>query len=255
MSQLKRYQNPELYERLAAEYVLGTLRGGALRRFERLIQERPYIRYAVELWEEKLNPLVEVAQDVKPSPEVWRAIQAEIQTDGKSSAGASTTKDEQGFFARLLGGPAIWQSATAALATLLVVTWWMPQVPMPGASGPSMAMPSYVAVLESEKDVPMMITVGDRDRRTIMVRVLDKPQMGDERELALWALHDPGSAPVPIGVVPFDEDHSALKLTRQEWQKIKGAKEFAVTLEPKSTDMPALPSGPVMYKGACLDFI
>lgn len=254
MSQLKRYQNPELYERLAAEYVLGTLRGGALRRFEQLIQQRPYIRYAVELWEEKLNPLVEVGPEVKPSADVWQSIQGEIHVDTKQQA-VMPSQVEPSFWTRLLGGRAIWQAATGALATLLFVSWWMPQVPMPGATGSKMPMPSYVAVLESDKDVPMLITVGDRDRRMIIVRVLDKPQMTDERELALWALHDPGSAPVPIGVVPFNEDHSALKLTRQEWGAIKGAKEFAVTMEPKSTEMPALPTGPVMYKGACLDFI
>lgn len=254
MSQLKRYQDPELYERLAAEYVLGTLRGGALRRFEQLIQERPYIRYAVELWEEKLNPLIETAPEVKPRAEVWQGIKSEIHLDARHGAEQGGAV-EAGFLARLFGGRAIWQATTAVLASLLFVSWWVPQLPMPGAPGAAMPMPSYVAVLESEQKKPMIVTVGDKDRRMIMVRVLEKPPMGDERELALWALNEPGSAPVPLGVVPFNEEHSALKFTRQEWQRFKGAKEFAVTMEPKSEDMPAAPTGPVMYKGACLDFI
>ena len=38
---------PEVIDRLASEYVLGTLEGGARRRFQQLMLERPAVRVAV----------------------------------------------------------------------------------------------------------------------------------------------------------------------------------------------------------------
>jgi anti-sigma-K factor RskA len=51
------YNRPELLDRLAAEYVLGTLRGRALGRFERLVRELPAARAAVQAWEQRLATL------------------------------------------------------------------------------------------------------------------------------------------------------------------------------------------------------
>ena len=39
-------QHPELLQKLAASYALGTLRGGARRRFETLAREQPTVRAA-----------------------------------------------------------------------------------------------------------------------------------------------------------------------------------------------------------------
>ena len=45
------YSRPELADRLAAEYVLGTLQGPARRRFEALQQAHPALRQAVAQWQ------------------------------------------------------------------------------------------------------------------------------------------------------------------------------------------------------------
>ncbi len=45
------YQNPELRDRLAAEYALGTLRGAARRRFQRLMKDDPALRDLTLGWE------------------------------------------------------------------------------------------------------------------------------------------------------------------------------------------------------------
>ena len=51
-----KYSQPDLIERLAAEYVLGTLHGGARRRFARLMFDRADVRLAVASWEARLTP-------------------------------------------------------------------------------------------------------------------------------------------------------------------------------------------------------
>ncbi len=52
---LNRY--PQLVDLLAAEYVLGTLRGGARRRFQRYADHDMVIRRAVDEWQRRISPM------------------------------------------------------------------------------------------------------------------------------------------------------------------------------------------------------
>ena len=47
------YLLPERLDRLAREYVLGTLTGPARRRFERLLRQAPVAMVAVSTWQER----------------------------------------------------------------------------------------------------------------------------------------------------------------------------------------------------------
>jgi anti-sigma-K factor RskA len=73
-----RYADPELRDRLAAEYALGTLRGPARRHFERLLSGNAHLRDAAEDWELRLNLLAESAPAVAPPPHVWERIAERI---------------------------------------------------------------------------------------------------------------------------------------------------------------------------------
>ena len=68
------YDRPELLDRLAAEYVFGTLTGGARRRFERLQRTLPGAVSPCGEWEARLMPLSAPVPPVMPSPLVWNAI-------------------------------------------------------------------------------------------------------------------------------------------------------------------------------------
>ncbi|MCR9261065.1 MAG: hypothetical protein NXH95_15175 [Pseudomonadaceae bacterium] len=54
------YERPELLDRLAAEYVLGTLHGAARRRFDRLFLESAAAREAVDSWQIRLAAMVDI---------------------------------------------------------------------------------------------------------------------------------------------------------------------------------------------------
>ena len=59
--------NPEVIDRLASEYALGTLRGPARRRFERWRANTPFVDQRCRFWEERLMHL---AKDLKPAASV-----------------------------------------------------------------------------------------------------------------------------------------------------------------------------------------
>ncbi len=236
MSGVRRYQDPELYERLAAEYVLGTLRGRARARFERLLRERPYIRYAVEVWEARLNPLAEALPPERPDPAVWQAIRAQLPPPAAAPRP----------WWQSLG---LWRFATAVLGVALVAVLLWPRM------NPHVALPSYVAVLESSGNEPMMVTLGDQRRRMIVVRLTEKPKLPPGRKLQLWAIHEPDHRMVPVAAVPLDRMEATFRLSRRQWQRIEGAQMFAVTPEPMDRQRMDKPSGPMMYKGKCIEFI
>jgi len=69
--------NRQLVERLAAEYVLGTLRGRARRHFERWLVS-PQVETMVKQWEVRLAGLEPPIERVVPAPEVWRGIERRL---------------------------------------------------------------------------------------------------------------------------------------------------------------------------------
>ena len=52
-----RYDDPDLQDRLAAQYALGALTGPTRRRLEALMRDRPELRARVAAWQEELAPL------------------------------------------------------------------------------------------------------------------------------------------------------------------------------------------------------
>jgi anti-sigma-K factor RskA len=74
-------QNPELLDRLAASYSLGTLHGGARRRFEQLAREYPQVRAAALLWQGRWSAFSEVQTPVQPDAVVWTRIANLLQAE------------------------------------------------------------------------------------------------------------------------------------------------------------------------------
>ena len=72
-------QHPDLLERLASAYALGTLRGGARRRFETLAREQPPVRAAALIWQTHLAGLTELQTQSSPNPAVWTRIDNLLQ--------------------------------------------------------------------------------------------------------------------------------------------------------------------------------
>ena len=59
--------NPDLLDRLASSYALGTLRGGARRRFEAIAREQAPVRAATLIWQSRLSSLNELQVQAAPT--------------------------------------------------------------------------------------------------------------------------------------------------------------------------------------------
>ena len=91
------YDRAELLDRLAAEYVFGTMSGRVRRRFDQLRTRLPAADAAATAWEARTGALARSVPPVAPSPELWSAIDrrtggtgTEVAPAGASSACASS---------------------------------------------------------------------------------------------------------------------------------------------------------------------
>jgi anti-sigma-K factor RskA len=225
------YSNPKLQSLLAAEYVLGSLHGGARRRFESVLAREPRLRREVEYWQRRLNPLVETLQPVRPRRRVWRNIQNRIRGSGRESWPALVW-DSLAFWRSLAAG-----SAAALLLAILAVqqlnTDYQQTI-------------HYVAVLKNEQAQPMLIATMDA-KNMLTLDMLGPDNTGPDEVMEVWSLPRDGSKPVSLGLLKGRR--ARLVLTREQLEWLEAAGEIAISIEPAGGSPSGLPTGPVMYRG------
>ncbi|MES2538608.1 MAG: anti-sigma factor [Pseudomonadota bacterium] len=230
--------NDALIDKLAAEYVLGTLRGGARRRFETWLRDNAALRRAVAEWEDRLVPLAEFAPAAKPSPQVWQSIAKRLKlTDARTESSRSfwTSLREDLMFWRGLG------LVSTALATILVAVLATKQ------PEPASPLTSYVAMLADDKAQPIAIVTGDAKRRQLVVKMVASQTVAADKSLELWAVPKEGP-PRSLGLVA---SNGSITLNMPENATPQTVPVLAVTLEPKGGSPKADgPTGPVVFKGA-----
>ena len=69
-----KYDRPELLDRLASEYVLGTMTARVRRRFQAIQRTSLQTQVAVQTWERRLSPLAQSVPPQQPSAATWEAI-------------------------------------------------------------------------------------------------------------------------------------------------------------------------------------
>lgn len=224
------YSRPALADRLAAEYVLGTLRGRARSRFETLLGAHPALRDAVTQWEQRLSPLSAQVQPVEPSPAVWQ--QVERRLFGKAEAPAAP-----GLWQRL----ALWRglagvASAATLAMFIVAS----RVPPPQAP--------IVVVLNANPEAAQALNASfvasvTADGRALVLRPLSDLSLTPDRALELWAVPAQG-APRSLGLVQGSGATTVLRT-----QLLRDTAAFAVSVEPAGGSTTGAPTGPIVSVG------
>ena len=228
------YRNPQLRDKLAAEYVLGTLRGRARARFQSLLKYDTDLRRLVADWQARLTPMAAAAGDIEPPARLWRKIAARIRT----------TASEGGWSTSL----AFWRSLAAASMTavfaLVIYLGAAPEAEPPIAT---------LAVMFDKQARPaMLVSWPPREaagERPIRVRILQEhPSMPANTSWELWMLPGGKAAPLSLGLVGL-EPAQVIKLEPHFAAMIDQAWGVALTLEPKGGSPTGAPTGPVIFEG------
>jgi len=230
------YGQPDLADRLAAEYVTGMLRGPARRRFEKLLPAHPGLRGAVRAWQDRLMPLTAEITPQRPSPAVWQRIEAKIQ-------GAAPVPEP--WWRRLAfwrGFSAIGTAVAVGMALLVIspgpvqppiVVVLSAAAPPPGSPAGTVAPASFIASISP-------------DGRAMVTKPLVNVSMEAGRSLELWSL-PPQGAPRSLGLIAPDK-----ATVVQRGKVLEGTTGFAVSLEPAGGSPTGAPTGPILYVGKLL---
>jgi anti-sigma-K factor RskA len=281
-----RYADPDLRDRLAAEYALGTLRGPARRRFEGLLAGDARLRDAAEDWELRVNLLGEAAPAVAPPARVWEGIAERI---GPASAPARDSLlnrlwDSLGFWraASLLAGaaaavavyvalqpPDAGQEQIAALDQRLARIEGATQglaetrgelvalgdrlTGIQSRLDATVPVLSHVAVLIDKYARPMMIADLDAaDGRLVLRLKIKPPRDFTGKTLEVW-LVPPDGTPRSLGLLPSAEGGTTVALSLpHDVAEALATSELAVSLEPTGGSATGAPTGPVLFSGAVL---
>jgi len=228
-----RYDDPELLERLAAEYVLGTMPSRSRRRFERLIASNPVIARAVGAWADRLAPIDTGTPAEEPPGRVWRAVEARI------APGSAPPAPAHGWF----GSLAVWRGLAAAACTgaaaLIIYV-----AAFPGRTVPP--VPTVVAVLADQSGDPSWIAIVGPQRGEVSVSAVRAQAEDTRHSFELWGIT--GGAPRPLGLLRPQSGSAAIIRAAQ----LPPGDLLAVSLEPPEGSPTGLPTGPVLSRGKVL---
>jgi len=215
--------NRELVDRLAAEYVLGTLRGRARRRFERWLVS-PQVGSIVKDWESRLVGLEPKLEGVTPPATVWNGIEKRLELRRPGRAPAMR-----------------WIAVAASLLLFAVIGFFTLNThPLPA---------TQLAALQADAQTiywRVEVLGAHQQLRLNVDRVHELPA-GKAHEL--WALPADGGAPVSLGLMP----HTGVELrtlTAAQRAALASAKQLAVSLEPSGGSPTGAPTGPVLLVAA-----
>lgn len=245
-------RHPELLDRLAAAWALGTLQGGARRRFERAAREHPTVRAAALLWQERMTAVTELQPAVQPPPHVWTRIDNLVRADreARTLRQARASQRSEGRRWSLAGwwpglGLASGLAAVAAVAVALQLNTRLTSLQQELAATPRA---DYVAVLNDNQAGAAVLVTFDPRRRQLHLQRVGGFQEADDRSLQLWAL-PPGSGPKSLGVLTRER----LLQLAAEPAAVQGVPTLAISLEPRGGVPEAGgPTGPVLFKGALI---
>jgi len=233
--------HPELQSRLAADYVLGTMKGGARRRFNEYLKDNRALQNEVAKWEAHLTPLTSAIPPIAPPDRVWAVIEARtinrqsLATAGNLKQNSAKAPANKGVFNSLT----FWRNwglgASALAAGLLVVTSL-------GVMQPK--EPMLTAVLESDGMARMVVE--QPHANLITVRMVKPWQPINDKSLQLWVLPKHGK-PRSIGIINQD-GNTRIKMVGMETILTDGT-AFALSKEPIGGSPTGQPTGMLLCKG------
>jgi len=279
------YGRPELIEMLAAQYALGTLRGRARRRFERLLATDGAARQRVGAWERRLAPVAYGLDPVPPPPSVRAALVGEtvrakiVALPRRTAAAAASVAAPVPAAAAIAPEPApgpmpvpsrrsrytsrLRFLAAASASGLLIIGGLIAlaggRLSFPPAAGIA-DDPAALAARTGDdlQPLPMVVArVGlpassmgwmislTPDQRQLQITASDDYLTAGRARVQLWWLSADGQ-PRPLAVLGTERDSTVVVDVPPGFADSSQALVFAITLEPPGDTPNLKPTRPVL---------
>ncbi len=224
-------KSPERVEILAAEYVLGSLKGPARLRFEGWMMESGRVRQEVWFWEQQLGALSTAAQPETPPLRVWSDIQRRLWPEQATMAERATGK--AGWF--WSGWGLISTAAAIVFAVML------------------QQQPSFVqdrsllagAIIKADVSDPLWLLSETGSGNLLKLRSVAAGSAEPGKDYELWVVPEDGQ-PLSLGVVPASGTHQ-MALSNDAKSSLESSRTLAMSLEPEGGSPTGSPTGPILH--------
>jgi anti-sigma-K factor RskA len=171
--------HPPRLDALARDYALGTMTGGARRRFERLLRDSRAAEMAALLWQQRLSNLAAPVPPLQPREQVWARLEQRLFP-------AAAAAPRESWWRTLLSG----RSLGGALAGMLLCVVVLREQPAwLGLEPVRDTLPaSYVGLLRDRTGTPSLLASSRRHGTALTVKMLQPLAVPAGSVAVLWAL-------------------------------------------------------------------
>ena len=212
---------------LIGEYTLGTLRGGARRRFERALREEPGVALRLRTVQQEFTPRYSERIAEAPPAGGWQRLAREL----------NLSQYRAPWYSRVAFLRAWALGATAALVfgvmfvTLRTTTETLTPIAQLALKG---APPSVTAALS-------------RDGTTLELRAARPIVAGPLQSYELWVIPQGGA---PLSLAVLGQLDGALRVPEAHRGQLRKGAVLAISVEPAGGSPTGGPTGPVILSGA-----
>ncbi len=241
---MKWYQHPSVIDRLAASYVLGTLQGGARRRFESVMYSQPTVASAVASWTEQMSPLLTTLAPIAPSQSLWKSI---AKATNIKTPVAKTSWWQQWLAPLFTPLPAGALALGVVLGVVAPALWQAQTL----SQRQSLLPESYVGVLATPQGKTGLTVSSLRKGNLVELQQASIATLPAAHTLYLWRIDKTGQV-APVAAIP-NEKWGKITLAEPAEAVFFSAVELAVSIEPAGS-APTKPSQAFIYRGLCGKF-
>ena len=224
-----RIASQSLLDALCAEYILGTLRGGARRRFEAALLKEPLVALRLRHWEATATPRFSKMIEVEPPAHLWRKLERELELSRYRLPWYQRTGFWKGWAS----------AATAAMLILLAATLWSPR------SAPPTTV--QIAQLTAAGGATQVSAQRTSDGGTLVLKANRPVLAGPNQSYELWLIPGPGAAPISLAVLGNLD--ASIALSSNLAAQLRAGATLAISTEPAGGSPTGQPTGAVILAG------
>ncbi|MEP6608088.1 MAG: anti-sigma factor [Burkholderiaceae bacterium] len=213
---------------LIGEYLLGTLRGRARRRFERAAREEAGVALRLRMLQHDFAPRYSDRVALTPPVTGWQRLERELNLSQYRGPWYSRVSFLRGW---ALG-------ATAALMFGIAV------LTLRGT--PDITL-TPVAQLAAKGDAATVVAALSSDRRTLQLRAARPIIAGPSQSYELWVIPEGGA---PLSLAVLGRVDATLEVPEGHRRQLRKGAQLAISVEPAGGSPTGAPTGPVILSGA-----
>lgn len=224
-----RLANSRFLDAMCGEYLLGTLRGAARRRFERALREEPAVALRFKHWQDIFTPIYTNMIEAQPSADGWKRLERELEL----------ARYRPPWHRRL----SFWRGWAMAATIAVITALGIALLRLGGEAPPSVE----IAQLQDKANASRVTVAVTPDRRTLELRASRAIVAGPNQSYELWLLPAEGGAPLSLAVLGSLD--ARIPVPPAYVQRMRLGAKLAVSVEPAGGSPTGKPTGPVILVG------